>query len=419
MKQKIWRYGLLMLIRGSTITIKFGLGFFIARFIGLSELGAYGLVVALSFTLPILFSAGLSTAIARNLVDAKPEQMAYDIKHYLGWIVLCYAFALIAILTLSNITEFGEYKGRALIILLIIMCEHLAMDASLLLNNLHKSQSANIFGLIQAAAWVIPFVSASFLFEHLRNLDSLLFFWAIGSLLTAIGVSSLFMHWPWRSTSPLNISWYRNQIKNSTYLYAADVIGTISQFSDRYIIAFFIGLEQAGIYTLFFQLANAVFTLISSSVVNANRPKLITSFKSKNYTYAASQLRKIRLEATGFGVVLSIITGFVFYYVAPLLNRPSVLSSMPLMWLTFLAIILKIWCLNGFIELYARSYDRTSLGLNAITFVMISITSICGIYYLGIYGIPLSLCITYAIVSFLIYKTIIKINSTADTKVPP
>jgi O-antigen/teichoic acid export membrane protein len=393
----LWSYLILMLIRGSTIILKFGLSLYIIRFIGLSELGAYGHVVALSLTAPVFFRAGLFTTIARHLVDAKPEQMTYDIKHYLIWVITCYGIILLLIPIFLQIHEFSSFKENAYIIWAILLGEHLANDVILLLNNLQKNQIANLFGLLQSAACAIPFILFSWVFPQIRTFDALLEFWAIGTIISLAGISKIFLKWPWRDSGIISLNWYLTRLRASSYLFFSDLIGTASQFIDRYIIAYFISIEQAGIYTLFFQLANSIFTLISSSVVNVHRPKIISAFASNRLLDAKIQLRKLQTEAVFLFLVLSVLVGGGFYFLLPWLNKPKVASYMPLMWITFIAIALKTWCFTSFIELYARHYDKELFGLNIFSFILISTISVAIIPFYGIYGIPLAIGLAYTL----------------------
>jgi len=88
------RYLPLMLLRGSTIVLKFGLSFYVARYVGLSELGLYGLVVGATLVLPNFYRAGLTSSIARSLQDAEPAHMTQDLRHYLVWTLACYGLSL-------------------------------------------------------------------------------------------------------------------------------------------------------------------------------------------------------------------------------------------------------------------------------------------------------------------------------------
>ena len=406
MPTALLRYLPLMMLRGSTIVLKFGLSFYVARYIGLSELGAYGLVVGASLVLPNLYRAGLTSSIARALLDTAPAQMTHDLRHYLVWTFACYGLSLCVIPFVQH-QAFATALGVNLyVVWLIVLAEHLAADLSLLLNNLYRSRSANVFGLVQTAIWVVPLIALGLAFPVLRSLSALLAFWAGGALLSVLGCAALFAHWPWRGGAPLQRAWFGRNLRASGYLYFSDLTGTLGQFVDRYLIAVLIDVEHAGIYTLFFQLANAVYTLVSSSIVNVHRPKVLSAFQQGDVATATNRLRALQRESIASMVAMSLVTGALFQYAAPLLKRPLVLTYLPLLWCTFAATVCKAWCLTSFMELYARSFDRELFWLNVLVLVLMTFGGMAVIPALGIYGIPLATLMTYLCLLILVRRTV-------------
>jgi O-antigen/teichoic acid export membrane protein len=240
----------------------------------------------------------------------------------------------------------------------------------------------------------------------LRTVPALLAFWAGGVLLSLFAFGALFAKWPWRSGPGMHRTWFSSNLRASGYLYFADITGTLGQFIDRYLVALLIDLEHAGIYTLFFQLANAIYTLVASSIMNIHRPKVVSSFRKGEVRTGASQLRVLQREALLSMVGLSVVAGVAFQFVAPLLQRPMVLLFLPLLWCTFAATVCKAWCLTSFIALYARQLDRALFALNVFILVLVSLGCLVVLPLLGIYGIPLVTGITYLCTLFFIRKAV-------------
>jgi hypothetical protein len=395
-----------MLLRGSTIVLKFGLSFYVARFVGLSELGVYGLVVGATLVLPNCYRAGLTSSIARTLLDAEPAQMTHDLRHYLVWTLACYGLSLGLLPFVQRLDAVSALQVNVYVVWLIVLAEHLAADLALLLNNLYRARASNVFGLAQTALWVLPFVALGWWFPALRSLPALLAFWAAGATLAVLGCAMLFARWPWRDGAPLQRAWFASNLRASGYLYFSDLTGTLGQFVDRYLIAVLIDIEHAGLYTLFFQMANAVYTLVASSMVNIQRPKVLSAFQQGDVPVAVARLRTLQTEALASMVGLSVLTGVLFQWAAPLLNRPLVLLFLPLLWCTFAATVCKAWCLTSFIELYARRYDRALFGLNVLILLLVTLGCAAGIPLLGLYGIPLATGLTYLCIQVLIRRTV-------------
>ena len=292
------------------------------------------------------------------------------------------------------------------VVWLIVLAEHLAADLALLLNNLYRTRSANLLGLLQSAIWVLPLVALGLAFPALRSLQVLLAFWAAGATLSVLACAALFAHWPWRGGAPLRRSWYAHNLRAAGYLYFSDLSGTVGQFVDRYLIAALIDIEHAGVYTLFFQLANAVYTLVASSMVNIQRPHVLSAFQQGAWPTALARLRALQKESLASMLALSLATGLLFQWAAPLLQRPLVLRYLPLLWCTFAATLCKSWCLTAFIELYARRLDGRLLGLNLLLLLLVSLGCVLAIPSLGIYGIPLATGLSYVATALLMRRSL-------------
>lgn len=392
-----------MLIRGSALVMKFGLSLYIARFLDLSALGLYGLVVGLTLVVPTLLRAGLTSSITRTLVNADTVQMVLAIRHYLAWVGAAYIALLVGLCITILVWPLAEQRVAlvplsgisAVLVLLVIAGEHACADLSLLFSNLCQTQRANALGLVQTATSVLPFCALSYHYPVLRSIDALLLFWALGVWLAALVFSLAFWSWPWRSGVGLSRHWFRAQAKASAYLYLSDLTGTVAQFADRYLIAILIDIEHAGVYTLFFQLTNAVYTLVATSIVNMHRPGVLSAFQKQLPLTATARLRSLQKRAIGSMVLLSLAVGASFYLLAPLLQRPLVLQYLPLMWLTFVATAIKIGCLTSFLELFARHWDRSLFLLNLLILGLVVGGCYAFIPWLGVYGIPLSTGLVY------------------------
>jgi O-antigen/teichoic acid export membrane protein len=387
-----------MLIRGSALVLKFGLSFYLARYLDLNALGVFGMLVGASLVVPTLFRAGLTSTITRALVNAAPPHIVHTLKHYLLWVAGCYLVSMALLVPVQQLGGGDTLPFNLYVVWLVILAEHLAADLTLLLNNLHQIQTANTFGLLQTAVWVLPFCGLSFLYPTLRSMDVLLWFWALGTSLAVLVFSWPFSRWNWRNTPSVTLQWYITHLRVSGYLFLSDLTGSAAQFVDRYLIALLIDVEHAGVYTLFFQLANAVYTLVSSSIVNLHRPGVLSAFHQANVMSATTLLRTMQKQAVGSMLIMSLVVGVAFQFAAPLLNRPMVLLYLPLMWLTFAATAIKTWCLTDFIELFARRLDRQLFLMNVLILALVALGCYASIPWMGIYGIPLSTGLAYLLI---------------------
>jgi O-antigen/teichoic acid export membrane protein len=387
----------LMLMRGSTLLLKFGLSFYLARYLDLQALGLYGLLVGATLLVPTALRAGLTSTLTRTLQDASPANMVSGILHYLAWTAGGYLLLAAALASAHGLHALPALPFPLWLAVAAILAEHLVADVSMLFTNMGRNPTANALGLVQTSAWVLPFVVVSYLVPGCRSIEALLWFWVMGSVLALLIFSQPLWHWPWRHSAGLQRPWFRSSLAASRYLYLSDLTGTAAQFADRYLIAWMIDLEHAGVYTLFFQLANAVYTLVSSGIVNQHRPVVLAAFSRGDGPPATTALRHMQKQALGGVLLVSVATGGIFQWLAPLLQRPLVLEYLPLLWLVLAGMAVKTWCLTEFMALFARQMDRLLLALNLLVLLLAVAGGWAVIPRWGIYGVPLAAGFAYAV----------------------
>ena len=59
-------------------------------------------------------------------------------------------------------------------------------------------------------------------------------------------------------TIPFHGSWITTNVKNAFLIYISDLSFVASQYVDRYLVTAFLGLRLAGVYFLYWSVANAV-----------------------------------------------------------------------------------------------------------------------------------------------------------------
>lgn len=85
-------------LRGTALVAKFALTLFIARFIGLEALGAYGLVVGLAAVIPAIASLGLINTLSRNAVTQTLDEVTVILYRYGKLQIAIYGSAIVAAL---------------------------------------------------------------------------------------------------------------------------------------------------------------------------------------------------------------------------------------------------------------------------------------------------------------------------------
>ena len=171
----------------------------------------------------------------------------------------CLSVLVFHILTLAGILESSDLT---IVLYSIFVLEVIASDLQSSVTTLGFEFLANTFLFIRSALWVFVYITACTLDSDFRSLDALLVFW-LGGLITSfvvigIGLNSL----PWNRlfTEKIDSTRLVNAAKNAGLIYTGDVANIILQYSDRFFVSWFFGLEMTGIF-VFFWLYDIIFNV--------------------------------------------------------------------------------------------------------------------------------------------------------------
>lgn len=330
----------IMALRGLALAAKFALTLFIAKFIGLDTLGVYGLAAGAAVIFPTVAGLGLIRVLSRNAVTQQLDEVTRLLRLY--WGVQAAIYGLIGVISLG-IGLYLHQVGLVLIVFAIVFLEHVNNDLFVLLNHLLRPFLANVLTFFRTAAWICVYMIFAFLFPSFRNLHVLLLFWIGGGLLAIAGFAVAACDWPWLSgaSSGGHREWFLHHFKASRTLYVNDIVNTVAQYIDRYLVSLFMGLEFTGVYVLFWSIGNALSNLVDTGIVQVSGPKLIDAHARRDRSYWAV-FRRLLVQAVAISIVLAIVTGILVKIALPYLDRPLVADWMLVLWLVLLGFVLRV-----------------------------------------------------------------------------
>lgn len=330
----------IMGLRGLTLAAKFALTLFIAKFIDFHTLGIYGLVAGAAVIFPIVAGLGLIRILSRNAVTQQLNEVTRVLRLY--WGVQVAVYALISFVSLG-VGIYLNQVALALIVLNIVLLEHVNNDLFVLLNHLLRPCLANVLMFFRTAAWICAYMIFAFLFPSFRDLQVLLMFWIGGGLLAIAGFALATRDWPWLTamSGGGHREWFLHHLKASRTLYVNDIVNTVAQYADRYLVSVFMGLEFTGVYVLFWSIGNALSNLVDTGIIQVSGPKLIDAHARQDRSYW-TVFRRLLVQTMTISVVLAIVTGILVKIAVPYLDRPLVADWMPVLWLVLLGFVLRM-----------------------------------------------------------------------------
>src|SRR6185312_10095027 len=173
----------LMALRMANTGAKFLLALYTARYLGLSDLGIYGLIVGATTLVPAILGLGTTDWVMRHIVTMPREEAIASIATRLALPAMLHVIVQ-PLIWLGN-AALGAPIPWPLLLLsgLILFLEHIASDTNDLLVGRGRILLANVLFFMRAGLWPPVIIVWGLLSPPARTLECLLFGWLGGLLL--------------------------------------------------------------------------------------------------------------------------------------------------------------------------------------------------------------------------------------------
>jgi O-antigen/teichoic acid export membrane protein len=383
----------LMTLRSMTIAAKFALTLFITRYLGLAELGVYGIIASASALAPVLLGFGVANNLGREAAKSGPASITLRVLQYFLFLIPAY-IGLCAV----SVLIWQAQSYWLCLLALVLFLDHLQTEMFSLMTMTGGAYGANIAYFIRFAGWSLFYIPLALFEPSLRNLTAVLLFWLAGCVVASILTVFLTLHWRWRAAiralpgAKLELP----HKHGSMALYVGDVCNVSFVYLDRYIIGIFLSPTILGVYVLYWSITNALNNLITISVVLIERGVLVKVAQSSSHTFNRA-LRVVCLKSIGMALALGGLATIMMYVAVPHLGRPVAEAYLPLMFVLSAALILRTLYEVLGISFYA--YGRDDLVLYSVIGVLIVALGL-NLWLdprIGIWGAGLALVASYAI----------------------
>ncbi len=383
----------IMGLRGLALAAKFALTLFIARFLGLETLGVYGLLAGAAVMFPVVASLGLIRVLSRNAVSQQLDEVAHMLRRY--WGIQAAVYGIISIIALG-IGIYLDQLPLTSFVVAIVFLEHVNGDLFVLLNHLMQPCLANVLMFFRTAGWICVYMILAFVFPALRDLHTLLAFWIAGGLLAIAGFAVAAREWPWLhpTSGAGHREWFLNHFRASRILYVNDIANTVAQYTDRYLVGLFMGLEFTGVYVLFWSIGNALCNLVDTGIIQISEPKLINAHTRQDRSYWRV-FRLLLVETVAISIALAIATGALVKIAIPYLNRPLVADWMQVLWLVLVGFVLRMaYEVQGTV-FYSRYKDVFTLFSGLFVIALSIVANMILIPAFALYGAACAIIFSY------------------------
>ncbi|MDR6146735.1 O-antigen/teichoic acid export membrane protein [Sphingomonas sp. SORGH_AS870] len=295
-------------IRTATLFLRFALSFYVVSYLGLEAAGIYGLAIGAIGIVPALLGWGLNYFVSRDVVGMTPDDAAPLVRDRLTVTILSLSLGT-AVAIPMILAQIGGMPNVYLLILALLWLETLALDVYMPLVGLEMALQANMLVLVRSALWIPVAVGLGMISPSFRNLETVFASWIVSHFL-AIALLFVFLrHWPVRAALSKRLDragmWMR--IRNGWYIYLSDLGLVGLSYADRFILNAMLGLTATGIYSFYWSITNALYTLLSTAVVQLALPRMVLVLRQRGIVEWLAALRREVFKVLGFAAVLSVV----------------------------------------------------------------------------------------------------------------
>lgn len=383
---------------------KFFLIVYIGKFLSVNELGEYGLFVT-TITLAVFFlgfdfyTYNTREILSRPVDNALPLIRDQLVFHLLVYIVILPILLGVFFFDIISFKYIGYFY-------LVLIFEHLGQEFFRLFITLQKPLFANLLLFFRAGFWIyIVVLLWHFGVKGIVNLNSVWTGWIIGAILSVlIGMVYLYLYFDF-NTIFVDIDW--KWIKRGLFISFPFFTGTLAykviEFSNRYIIDYYMTKSDVGVFTFFGSLANVIQTIVYTVVIMVYYPKLVI-LHNKDDVFNFKKTTNIFLLKVVLWSLFSIIGIVIFIHpMLGYLNKTEFNTYLPVLWL----LLGSVFLLNlSFIPHYLLYVQKKDIVIRNITLFSAGVNIMFNfilIRYWGLIGAALSNIISFIIMLGLKY----------------
>jgi O-antigen/teichoic acid export membrane protein len=382
---RLWLPLTLMGLRGFAIVSKFLLALYTTRYLGLADLGIYGLVVGATLVMPAMFGFGLNDWMLHYLVRQPRAEFVARAITRLAFTVCVQLIVQPIGLAINAALGSPIPLSLALPIAIILLLEHLARDSFDVLIARGRALLANLCGFFRVGFWPPVAIVVGLIDPRAQTMGWVFCAWASGLVLmwVMLGVQ-LSRHGRWRHIG-LRVPWIMQGLRESLHYYVKDISNVISLTADRFLVSIFLGLELTGVYTFFWSMANVMQGLVVFGTVQPHIPALVEAKVRSRVEFHALE-RRLIVETLAWTVLVAAAICIVTPFLLPFMQRPLLEANLLVFWLIVAATIVRIGSDSYTFVLVALQLDRVTAVISIAGAISSAVLNALLLPLAGLYG---------------------------------
>jgi O-antigen/teichoic acid export membrane protein len=376
-------------LRLVSLASKLLLTLYMGKFLGLTEMGTYGLVAAYVAVAMPLLGMRLDYVVSREIVDAPPDTLATKMRDQAVLYGINYiVFGLAAASVLLIWPQFLDWRVL-LIVALLAITENMGAVSAANFVALKRPITSTFLFFIRSALWVFPVIALGWLFPQLRTADFIFVLWLGGVILSLALTFWLWRDLPWRATLSIPVSW--SWIRRSTYKALPIWIGSVAVAAsanlDRFVIELNLGRDYVGILSFYGSFIVAMAALLQNGVIAYAYPRLVSFYRDGQMQAFRHEVRRMFAQALVSTAILALIIGTLVPMLGTAFSRPEFATYASVLWAMLLSSWLKAAGECFYCILYARHQDRPIWIGNLAALAVSALATIVAVHFAGFHGL--------------------------------
>jgi O-antigen/teichoic acid export membrane protein len=226
---------------------------------------------------------------------------------------------------------------------------------------LERSQFANFIHLVKSGLWVYPLLLLPIVFNQSISVHLILGSWLVGTVMAFVIGALKLSHLGVLNFKgiKLNIDWIKQGIVVAFPFLIISISQLTMDFSDRYLIDYFLGKADVGIYSFYYGIASVPITLITSVLVSQYYSRIINVYKFETpESERQTQIRRFLFQCVGLAILCSIGALILIQFLLNFIGRQQLIDHIDLFYLMLVQVLLFSFQVVIQTVLYARHDDK-------------------------------------------------------------
>jgi len=379
-------------LRSLSLVAKLLLTLYMTRYLGLADLGVYGLVFAVVTTASAVMGVQLEYIVVRDLVGMDDLSAIVKIKDQTAFYFLNYILFAFVMLAAWGL---GLASAKILLLtFLISIADNMVGYLSANLVAMERPVLSTAVFFLRSGLWSFVAVFLGIFVPSLRNMDVVFISWLVGCLLAGATCFVSLANLPWREAlrHPVDWKWVGGCVRKSWLIWLAIVAALLVSNLDRFSVSLFLPIEQLGVLTFYSSFANALMGLVQSGVFAFSLPKLVQYHARKDTQAFRQEVRLMGGQVAGLVLLAVLVLGTLIPAAAPQFGHAELADQSNALWWILIAMWVRLCADVFYYVLYAMGQDKVlwTGGLLALipaglgNFLFVPVVGLVGVGYSGL-----------------------------------